>query len=99
MQAYLAGGAGGRGRCWPCADLDWRDSERLRFVLTNLIAAAAPSNNPLLNPVGRQGSCWTPAAVSAVRGLRALPTDLAAAPRVPSMVEPDAFDGRPATWR
>ena len=26
------------------AELDWRDNERLKFVLTNLIAAAAPSN-------------------------------------------------------
>src|SRR5512142_1000635 len=28
------------------AELDWRDNERLKFVLTNLVAAYAPSNNP-----------------------------------------------------
>ena len=32
------------------AELDWRDNTRLKFVLTNLIAASAPSNYPLSNP-------------------------------------------------
>ena len=27
------------------------DNERLKWVLTNLIAASAPSNYPLINPV------------------------------------------------
>src|ERR1039458_10265632 len=33
------------------AELDWRDNARLKFVLTNLIAATAPSNYPLISPV------------------------------------------------
>jgi len=36
------------------AELGWRDNTRLKFVLTNLIAAAAPSNNPYLNPAARK---------------------------------------------
>ena len=49
MQAYLAGGQAAE-KMLDIADLDWRDTERLRFVLMNLIAAGSPSNNPLLSP-------------------------------------------------
>jgi polyhydroxyalkanoate synthase subunit PhaC len=73
------------------AELDWRDSERLRFVLTNLIAAAAPSNNPLLSPLAIKALLDTGGS-SAIRGLRAFVRDLAEQPRVPAMVEPDAFE-------
>jgi len=52
------------------AELDWRDDERLRFVLANLIAAAAPSNNPLLNPAAVKTLVDT-GGLSALRGLRA----------------------------
>ncbi len=72
------------------ASLDWRDDERLRFVLTNVIAAVAPSNNPLLNPAGLKAALDT-GGISVLRGARALVKDLAQAPRVPAMVEPDAF--------
>jgi polyhydroxyalkanoate synthase subunit PhaC len=89
MQAYLAGGQAAE-RMLAIADLDWRDSERLRFVLMNLIAAASPSNNPLLSPAAIKSLVDT-GGVSAARGLRALVGDLATAPRVPSMVEPGAF--------
>ncbi len=30
--------------------LDWRDAERLRFAVSNLVDALAPSNSPLLSP-------------------------------------------------
>ena len=90
MQAYLASGQAAE-RVLAAADLDWRDAERLRFVLTNLIAAASPSNNPLLSPAGIKALVDT-GGLSAARGLRALATDLAAAPRVPAMVEPGAFE-------
>lgn len=89
MQAYLAGGRAA-GALLAGAELEWRDNERLRFLLTNLIAAAAPSNSPLLNPLAVKALTDTGGA-SAVRGLRALLSDLAAPPRVPTMVEPDAF--------
>jgi polyhydroxyalkanoate synthase subunit PhaC len=72
------------------AELDWRDDERLRFLLSNVIAAAAPSNNPLLNPAGLKAALDT-GGLSAIRGIRAMINDLSQPPRVPSMVEQDAF--------
>jgi polyhydroxyalkanoate synthase len=90
VQAYLAGGQTAEALLTG-ADLEWRDNERLQFLLTNLIAAAAPSNNPLLSPQAAK-ALLDSGGVSAVRGLRALLTDLAATPRVPTMVEPDAFE-------
>ena len=50
MQAYLAA-ARSAGELLDGAELSWRDDTRLRFLLTNLVAAAAPSNNPALSPV------------------------------------------------
>ena len=49
MQAYLAAAESAEGVVAD-ADLDYADAERVGFVLTNLIDALAPSNNPLLNP-------------------------------------------------
>ena len=90
LQTYLAAGQTAT-ELLAGADLDWRDSERLRFVLANLIAAASPSNNPLLNPAVIKTLIDT-GGISALRGIRALATDMAAAPRVPAMVEPGAFE-------
>jgi polyhydroxyalkanoate synthase len=51
------------------ADLDWRDAERMRFLVTNLMQAAAPSNNPLINPEAWKAfitaAAATPSAASA----------------------------------
>ena len=58
--------------------------------MANLVAAAAPSNNPLISPVGWKAALDT-GGLSAVRGIRALISDLATAPRIPSMVASDAF--------
>jgi polyhydroxyalkanoate synthase subunit PhaC len=90
VQAYLAW-AGTVESLLADADLDWRDSERMRFVLSNLIDAAAPSNNPLINPAAWKAVIDT-GGQSALRGLRSLLSDLAAPPRVPAMVAPDAFE-------
>src|SRR5580693_10121910 len=49
MQAYLAASESVSGVVAE-AGLDEADSERVNFVLTNLIDALAPSNNPVLNP-------------------------------------------------
>jgi polyhydroxyalkanoate synthase len=73
------------------AELDWRDAARLRFVADNLVAALAPSNNPLTNPLFWKALVDSGGG-SAVRGARHLTADLAAPPRVPSMVAPDAFE-------
>jgi len=90
VQAYLAW-AGTVESLLADADLDWRDSERMRFVLSNLIDAAAPSNNPLINPLAWK-AVRDSRGRSALRGLRSLASDMSAAPRVPAMVAPDAFE-------
>src|SRR3954464_2852682 len=72
------------------ADLSWQDDERIRFTATNLVDAFAPSNVPVMNPLSLKAAIDTGGA-SAVRGLRRMLRDLASPPRVPSMVEADAF--------
>ncbi len=88
MQAYLAAAQTAEGVVAE-AGLDEADAERVGFVLTNLIDALAPSNNPLLNPAAVKAAIDT-GGKSALAGLRHFATDMALAPRVPSMVEPDA---------
>jgi poly[(R)-3-hydroxyalkanoate] polymerase subunit PhaC len=90
MQMYLAAAGTVEGLVAE-AGLDWADSERVGFVVTNLIDALAPSNNPLLNPAAVKAAVDTGGG-SAASGLRHFVADMAAAPRVPSMVEPDAFE-------
>jgi polyhydroxyalkanoate synthase len=90
VQAYLAC-AGTAESLLADAGLDWRDAERMRFVLSNLIDAAAPSNNPLISPEAWKAVIDS-GGLSAMRGLRSLLSDLSAPPRVPAMVAPDAFE-------
>jgi class II poly(R)-hydroxyalkanoic acid synthase len=90
VQAYLTGG-GMAESLLADADLSWRDAERIGFILRNVVDAAAPSNNPLISPAAWKALIDT-GGLSAVRGLRALVTDLAAPPRIPAMVAPDAFE-------
>src|SRR3954447_21584662 len=71
------------------ADLGWQDDERIRFTLTNVVDALAPSNTPL-NPLLWKAVIDT-GGRNAVDGIRRMVSDLASQPRVPSMVEPDAF--------
>jgi polyhydroxyalkanoate synthase len=90
LQAYLAAGRTAE-ELLTDADLAWRDTERLRFVTDNLVQALAPSNQPLTSP-----DFWKAlidsGGGSLVRGARHLAADLAAPPRVPTMVAPDAFE-------
>jgi len=89
MQAHLATAR----TAWELiddADLDWQDDERIRFTATNLVDALAPSNVPVLNPLSVKAVIDTGGA-SVVRGLRRMLRDLTSPPRVPSMVDPDAF--------
>ena len=90
MQAYLTAAQSVEGVVAD-ADLDYADAERVGFVLTNLIDALAPSNNPLLNPAAVKAAIDTGGG-SALTGLRHFLADMAAPPRVPTMVEPDAFE-------
>ena len=89
MQAYLATNDTVNA-LFSDAELDWRDAERIRFMLDVLTEGLAPSNNPLLNPLAYKALIDT-GGRSAVRGFRHFVADIAAAPRVPSMVAPDAF--------
>ncbi|WP_138735030.1 PHA/PHB synthase family protein [Modestobacter excelsi] len=73
------------------AQLPWADDERIRFSVTNIVEALAPSNNPVLNPVALKAVIDT-GGKSAVSGTKRMVRDLSSAPRVPSMVEPDAFE-------
>jgi polyhydroxyalkanoate synthase len=72
------------------ADLDWKDDERIRFTATNLVDALAPSNVPVVNPLAWKAVIDT-GGRNVVEGVRRMVSDLSAPPRVPSMVEPDAF--------
>ncbi|MGO9511535.1 MAG: PHA/PHB synthase family protein [Mycobacterium sp.] len=89
MQAYLAA-AETADNLFADANLDWRDSEKMRFVLDNVIEGLAPTNNPLISPLGWKAMIET-GGLSALRGLKAFTRDMLTRPRVPAMVEPNAF--------
>ncbi|MEO7746414.1 MAG: alpha/beta fold hydrolase [Actinomycetota bacterium] len=90
LQAYLATSTAAT-EVVDAADLDWADAEKVRFVVDNLVAALAPSNNPVLNPLAWKALVDTGGA-NVVNGVAHLVKDLASKPRVPAMVEGDAFD-------
>ena len=89
MAAYLASSATAEGLLED-APLEWRDAERMRFVVSNLVEALSPSNNPLLSPAAWKALIDTGGA-NAVLGPRNLLRDLASSPRVPSMVDMKAY--------
>jgi polyhydroxyalkanoate synthase len=89
MQAYLATGSVALGLVEE-VPLDWRDAERMRFAVTNLVDALAPSNSPLLSPEAWKAAIDTGGG-SLIAGARNLLNDLSNSPRVPTMVPPDAF--------
>jgi polyhydroxyalkanoate synthase len=72
------------------ANLDWRDHDKMRFVMDNFVEGLAPSNNPLISPLGWKALIDT-GGLSAVRGASAFARDMLSKPRVPAMVQPDAF--------
>ena len=90
LQSYLAVGESLRGLLQD-ADLDWGDNQRMGFIVDNLVEAAAPSNNPALNPRVLKRMLDTGGG-NLLAGGRRFIRDFATAPRVPSMVEPDAFE-------
>ncbi len=90
LQSYLACGEAARGLVAD-ADLGWGDGQRMGFIVDNLVEASAPSNNPFLNPKVLKRVVDTGGG-NLVEGGRRFVRDFASAPRVPSMVEPDAFE-------
>ena len=89
VQTYLAAGESLQ-RLLEVAELDQRNELRMRFLADNLYDAAAPSNLPWLNPAALKEVVNTGGA-NIVRGLRNLVSDMAVAPRVPSMVAKEEF--------
>jgi len=90
LQAYLAVGGTARGLVED-AELDWADDQRMGFIIDNLVEASSPSNNPFLNPAVLKRVVDTGGG-NLLAGSRRFVRDFASAPRVPSMVEPDAFE-------
>jgi polyhydroxyalkanoate synthase len=89
VQAYLAAGQTAE-QLVGDATLGWRDEQRMRFLVENLIEALSPSNLPLVNPASAKAAIDT-GGLNLVRGGFNLLRDMAAAPRVPEMVDTSAF--------
>ncbi|GAC1327506.1 MAG: alpha/beta fold hydrolase [Mycobacteriales bacterium] len=73
------------------AELDWREYTQLRFVVDNLIDAVAPSNLPFANPTALKALVDT-GGRNFVEGARQFVGDMRKPPRIPSMVDSDAFE-------
>jgi len=89
VQAYLAGGQTARALVVD-ADLEWRDAQRVGFLVENVVEAMSPSNVPLVNPSSAKAAIDT-AGLSLVRGGEAFLRDMASAPRIPEMVDGSGF--------
>jgi polyhydroxyalkanoate synthase len=72
------------------AELDWRTRERLQMPVDNLLAALAPTNNPLTNP-----ECWKEVidtgGASLLSGVVNLINDLNTEAKLPSSVDSTAY--------
>jgi polyhydroxyalkanoate synthase len=90
VQAYLAGSQTAE-ELVADASLSWRDDQRMRFLTENLVAAAAPSNVPLVNPASAKAAVDS-AGMNLLRGGARLVRDLAAPPRIPEMVDRSPFE-------
>ncbi len=89
LQGYLAFGGTLRGLV-DDAELDWGDHHRISFIVDNLVEALAPTNSPLTNPKVLKRTLDTGGG-NLLAGGRRFVRDFATAPRVPSMVDADAF--------
>jgi polyhydroxyalkanoate synthase subunit PhaC len=90
VQVYLAGGQTVE-QLVTDAGLGWRDEQRVRFLIDNLIEAFAPSNVPLVNPASAKAAIDT-AGTNFVRGGAQFVRDLASPPRIPEMVDRSVFE-------
>jgi polyhydroxyalkanoate synthase subunit PhaC len=72
------------------ADLGWADERRVRFAAENVVSALAPSNAPLTNPTVLKAVIDTGGA-NLVKGFGQFVRDMSSRPRIPTMVDPDAF--------
>lgn len=90
LQLYLSSGRTAQ-QLVGDADLGWRDAERVQFFVDNVIEALAPSNVPLVNPASAKAVIDT-AGISLLRGATRFAKDMAAAPRIPEMVDNSGFE-------
>ena len=90
LQTYLALGEAARGLV-DDADLGLGGQEARELPRRQRRRCLRPSNNPLLNPLVLK-EVVDSGGRNLVQGARRLARDLATPPRVPSMVEPDAFE-------
>ena len=90
VQTYLATGRAVDGLICD-AELDWVSERRVRFAAENLLDALAPSNVPLTNPSAIKAAVDT-GGLNFVRGTVNLTRDMARSPRIPSMVDREAFE-------
>jgi class II poly(R)-hydroxyalkanoic acid synthase len=72
------------------AGADWRAERRVRFAVDNVLDALAPTNFPATNPAVYKATIDTGGA-NFFKGVTHLAKDMAKPPRIPSMVDKDAF--------
>ena len=89
VQAYLATANTAEGLAQD-VPMEWRQSEQVKFAVSNIVEALSPSNNPFTSPVAWKAAIDTGGG-SVVSGARNLIGDLARPPRVPSMVDKTGF--------
>lgn len=89
VQTYLVGGTTINGIVSD-VPMSWEDAERLNFAVTNVIDALAPSNNPFISPVAWKAVIDSGGA-NLIKGPVNLVKELSSAPRIPTMVDADAF--------
>ncbi len=89
VQAYLATASTAEGLAQD-VPMEWRQSEQVKFAVSNIVEALSPSNNPFTSPVAWKAAIDTGGG-SVVSGARNLVGDLARPPRVPSMVDKTGF--------
>jgi polyhydroxyalkanoate synthase len=89
VQGYLAAGQTAEALVAD-ANLNWRDGERVGFLVENVVEALAPSNLPLVNPSSAKAAIDT-AGMSLIRGGGAFVRDMTSAPRIPEMVDGSGF--------
>jgi polyhydroxyalkanoate synthase subunit PhaC len=90
VQAYLVAGQTAE-RLIADAGLDWRDEQRVRFLVENVVEALAPSNVPLVNPSSAKAAIDS-AGLNFARGGRSLLGDMVSPPRIPAMVDTSPFE-------
>lgn len=70
--------------------LEWRTRQRANLMIDNIVAAAAPTNVPLVNPASAKEAYDTGGA-SLLRGLSQFVQDIQRPPRLPHYCDPAAY--------